>query len=48
MKKIIVSLPLCFVVATVAQAQTNLEDQILGTWPNPDKDGKIEIYKTGN
>lgn len=29
-------------------AQSNTADKILGTWLNEEKDGKIEIYKSGN
>ena len=34
--------------ASPSFAQNELGDKIIGEWLNEEKDGKIEIYKTGN
>jgi uncharacterized protein (DUF2147 family) len=36
------------ILSTSAMAQTSSADKVLGVWLNEEKDGKIEIYKTGD
>ena len=47
MQKLALSIIL-FVFSLVALGQNNDADKIIGEWLNEEKDGKIEIYKTGN
>lgn len=39
---------LLFFPSVFVSAQTSTSDKILGVWLNEEKDGEIEIYKTGN
>ncbi|WP_221392279.1 DUF2147 domain-containing protein [Dyadobacter sp. NIV53] len=47
MQKLALSI-LLFLFSLITFAQNNDADRIIGEWLNEDKDGKIEIYKTGN
>lgn len=46
MKKITLSVLLCF-ISIFTHAQNNAADKLIGVWISEEKDGKIEIYKTG-
>jgi uncharacterized protein (DUF2147 family) len=46
MKKIALSVLLCF-ISIFSHAQSNAADKLIGVWLSEEKDGKIEIYKTG-
>ncbi len=49
MKKVIIGLVLCIFSAVVTFGQNaSSADKILGVWLSEEKDGKIEIYKSGN
>ena len=47
MSKLLLSILFLFVCVSCF-AQTLSPDEIIGEWLNEEKDGKIEIYKTGN
>ena len=47
MQKLALSIIL-FLSSLITFAQNSDADKIIGEWLNEDKDGKIEIYKTGN
>lgn len=47
MSKLLLSIFFC-VTSLVCYAQVQTGDRILGEWLNEEKDGKIEIYKSGN
>jgi uncharacterized protein (DUF2147 family) len=47
MQKAIFLLIAAFLSTFIASAQSASRDCILGTWFNEEKDGKIEIYQTG-
>ena len=48
MKKFTLLLLVLLVATGSIFAQNNAGDKVLGTWLNEEKDGKIEIYKSGN
>ena len=48
MKKICFLLTILLISATTAFAQSSVNDKILGIWLSENKDGKVEIYRTGN
>ena len=48
MKKISFLLTILLISATTAFAQSSVNDKILGIWLSENKDGKVEIYRTGN
>jgi uncharacterized protein (DUF2147 family) len=49
MKKVILGLVLCLFSSVISFGQTaSPADKILGVWLSEEKDGKIEIYKSGN
>ena len=49
MKKVLIGLVLCIFYPSLHLAKMHLPtDRILGVWLSEEKDGKIEIYKSGN
>lgn len=48
MKKIYLALTLLVLTISNAVAQNTPSDKIVGVWLSQEKDGKIEIYKSGN
>jgi len=48
MKKIYLVITLFVLIFSGAVAQNTPSDKVLGIWLSQEKDGKIEIYKTGN
>lgn len=49
MKKVLLGLALCIFSSVITFGQNaSSADKILGVWLSEEKDGKIEIYKSGN